>query len=158
MKAAKVIFYLIGAALLLVVTYLFFWVLGIANTWIGDFTIKIYAQQVWIMSGILAGMIVFSAIAQDRARLELLSSASFLVYAFVAYTFGCTIYSAFLPYNGFGSLDVDFIASSIPVLGGIGISVSLVYLNTLSAILILIGQGLKFLKTFVKSMKRFKEE
>ncbi|MFX0102111.1 MAG: hypothetical protein ACFFCS_21270 [Candidatus Hodarchaeota archaeon] len=156
MKASKVFLYLIGAGGLLVVTYLFFWAIGLVNNYLGNFYIKTYVQTVWLMSGVLAGMIVFSAIAQDRARLELLSSASFLVYAFIAYTYGCTIYSAFLPYNGFGSLNVELIATGIPLIGNV--SLNLVYLNILSAILVLIGQGLKFFKTFIKSMKRFKEE
>ena len=159
MSAGKVILYIIGAAGLLGITYAFFWGIGFVNETLFTLDILVYSQTVWIMSGILAGLIVFSAIAKGHVRLEMLSSASFLIYVIFAYTIGCSILSFFMPYNGFGVLNVNLATDLSTLLPEFGkITVALVYANTLSAIILVVSQGLRFMNTFVKSMKRFKEE
>jgi hypothetical protein len=91
--------------------------------------------------------------------LEMLSSGTFLIYIVVAYMIGGSILSVFMPYNGFGQLNVQLAAN----LAGLGIipvgtiNANIVYLNTMAATLIVIAQALKFFKTFVKSMKEFKD-
>nr|MDO8083785.1 hypothetical protein [Candidatus Sigynarchaeum springense] len=161
MSAGKVILYMIGAGGLLAITYGFFWAIGFLDTFLGAFSVVTYAQTVWIMSGVLAFLIVLSAVAKDHARLEMLSSGGFLVYVIVAYTMGCSILSAFMPYNGFGQLNVELAANltSIPLPGfSVGnVTASIVYLNTVSALFMVIAQAFRFFKTFVKSMKEFKE-
>jgi hypothetical protein len=146
---------------LLAITYAFFWGIGVLDTFLGDFSVTTYAQTVWIMSGVLAFLIVLSAIAKDHARLEMLSSGGFLVYVILAYTIGCSILSVFMPYNAFGQLNVQLAANltSVPLPGlTVGnVSASIVYLNTLSAWFVVGLQALRFIKTFVKSMKEFKE-
>lgn len=159
MSAGKVILYIIGAAGLLGITYGFFWAIGFLDSFLGGFNVVTYASTVWIMSGILAFMIVLSAVAKDHARLEMLSSGGFLVYVILAYTMGCTIMSAFLPYVGFGQLNVQIMAD-IGAFGLLGISTidaNIVYLNVVAAVFVIVAQVLRFFKTFVKSMKRFKE-
>ncbi|MEX2683638.1 MAG: hypothetical protein Q6373_018830 [Candidatus Sigynarchaeota archaeon] len=161
MSAGKVILYMIGAGGLLAITYGFFWAIGFVDSYLGEFRVVTYSQTVWIMSGVLAFLIVLSAIAKDHARLEMLSSGGFLVYTVMAYTIGCTILSAFMPYSGFGMLNVQLAAdlTSIPLPGfSVGeVTASIVYLNTVSALFMVIAQAFRFFKTFVKSMKEFKE-
>jgi len=160
MSAGKVILYMIGAGGLLAITYAFFWGIGFLDTFLGEFSVKTYVQTVWIMSGLLAFLIVLSAIAKDHARLEMLSSGGFLVYTIVAYVIGCSILSVFMPYNAFGQLNVELTANLTALGLGIpvgDISASIVYVNTLAAWFIVGLQALRFVKTFVKSMKEFKE-
>ncbi|MHA1848875.1 MAG: hypothetical protein ACTSXU_14630 [Promethearchaeota archaeon] len=155
----KVLIYIIGAGALIGITYGFFWGLGQLNSFLGTFYLKTYSTTVWAMTGVLAGMIIFSALAKDHARLEMLSSASFLIYYILAYTIGCSILSFYIPYVGFGQLDVEFLADLSTVVPGMGdVNVQLIIANNVAAILIVAGQGLKFLNTFVKSMKKFKKE
>ena len=155
----KVLFYFIGAGALIGITYAFFWGINQLSSYLGTFSITIYTTTVWAMSIILAGLIIFSALAKDHARLEMLSSASFLIYYILAYTIGCSILSLFLPYSGFGQLNIEFLADLSSVLPSMGvISANLIVANNVAAYLIITGQGLKFLTTFVKGMKKFKEE
>ncbi len=162
MSAGKVILYIIGAGGLLAITYGFFWAIGFLDGYLGEFNIVTYTETVWIMSGVLAFLIVLSAVAKDHVRLEMLSSGGFLVYVIIAYTIGCSIMSAFIPYNAFGQLNLQLAANltGIPVPGfTVGdVTASITYLNTVSALFIVIAQALRFIKTFVKSMKKFKEE
>lgn len=159
MGAGKVFLHLVLAGALLGVTYAFFWAVAWLDSTLGEFVLKTYADRVWLLSGILAGMIVFSAIAKDHDRLELLSSASFLIYAFVAYSVGSTIYTAFIPYIEFGVIDVEFVANLSALVPGMGaVSAQVVVANTVAAWLIIGAQALKFFTTFFKSIKRFKAE
>ncbi len=159
MSAGKIILHIIGAGGLLAITYGFFWGIGLLDTILGNFYVVTYALAVWIMSGILAFMIVFSAIAKDHARLELLSSGGFLVYVVLAYTMGCSILSFFVPYSGFGQLNVQLVAdigAFIPI-GISTIDLTFIALNTVGAWFVVGAQALRFIKTFVKSMKEFRE-
>jgi hypothetical protein len=159
MSAGKVFLHIIGAGGLLGITFAFFWGINWADTFLGGFSVVTYLNTVWIMSGVLAFLIVLSAIAKDHARLEMLSSGTFLIYIVVAYMIGGSILSVFMPYNGFGQLNVQLAAN----LAGLGIipvgtiSANIVYVNTMAATFIVVAQALKFFKTFVKSMKEFKE-
>jgi hypothetical protein len=163
MSAGKVILYMIGAGGLLAITYAFFWGIGFLDSYLGRFDVLVYASTVWIMSGVLAFLMVLSAIAKDHARLEMLSSGSFLVYVIAAYIMGCTILTVFMPYNGFGQLNValaaDLSGVTTALLGlDLGtVSVNIVYLNAVAAGLIVGLQALRFVKTFVKSMKKYQE-
>ncbi|MHA1682649.1 MAG: hypothetical protein ACTSUE_17050 [Promethearchaeota archaeon] len=157
-SSGKVLLYIIGAGGLLGLTFGFFWAIDWLNGYLGAFNIVTYTESVWILSGVLAFLIVFSALAKDKARLEMLSSASFLIYVIVAYSYGCTIMSFFIPYNGFGSVNIGFLAnlsSLIPMIGDIAANVVIV--NTVAAVLSIVGQSIKFMKTFVKSMKKYEE-
>lgn len=157
-SAGKTLLYIIAAAGLLVITYLFFWAVDWLNGFIGEFNVVVYTETVWIMSGVLAGMIVFSPLAKDKARLELLSSASFLIYIIIAYSFGCTIMSVFMPYSGFGTVNAKFLADISSLIPAVeGISANIMIINTVAAIIAISGQGIRFMKTFVKSMKRYEE-
>ncbi len=161
MSAGKVILHIIAAGGLLAITFGFFWGIGFLNDFLGDFSVVTYAQTVWIMSGVLAFLIVLSAIAKNHARLEMLSSGSFLVYAILAYTIGCSILSIFMPYNAFGQLNVQLTAdlTGITLPGfSVGIaSASIVYMNVVAAWFVVGAQALRFIKTFVKSMREFRE-
>ncbi|NMC06595.1 MAG: hypothetical protein GYA24_15365 [Candidatus Lokiarchaeota archaeon] len=159
MSAGKVFLHLIGAAGLLVVTYLFYWAIEWVNANLLSLSIVTYQQTVWVMSGVLAFLIVLSAIAKDHARLEMLSSASFLVYVVVAYTIGCSILTVFMPYNGFGQLNVQLVTDigAILPIGISDISAVILYTNTVAAWFIVILQALRFIKTFFKSMTEFRE-
>ena len=160
MSAGKVILYMIGAGGLLAITFLFFWGIGFLDTFLGEFSVVTYVQTVWIMSGVLAFLIVLSAIAKDHVRLEMLSSAGFLVYVIAAYSIGCSILSVFMPYNAFGQLNVQLTANLTALGLGIpvgSISANIVYLNTVTAWFVVILQALRFAKTFVKSMKEYRE-
>ncbi len=159
MSAGKVFLYVIGAAGLLGITYGFFYGIGLLEGYLGSFQITVYSDTVWIMSGVLAVLIVFSAIAKNKARLEMLSSATFLIYYIIAYSIGCSILSVFIPYNGFGSIDIAFIANLTGLVPGVGaVSANIVVVNAVAAWFIVGGQILKFINTFFKSMKRFKDE
>jgi hypothetical protein len=159
MSAGKIILYTIGAGGLLAITFAFFWGIGFLDTFLGGFNVVTYMTKVWIMSGVLAFLIVLSAIAKDHVRLEMLSSGGFLVYVIVAYTMGCSILSVFMPYVGFGQLNVQLSADigAFAVLGIDTISANIVYMNTVAAWFVVILQALRFAKTFVKSMKEFRE-
>jgi hypothetical protein len=153
--------HIIAAGGLIAITFGFFWGIGFLDTFLGDFSVVTYAPTVWIMSGVLAFLIVLSALAKDHARLEMLSSGSFLIYTILAYTIGCSILSIFMPYNAFGQLNVQIAANltGIPLPGfDVGnASASIVYMNVVAAWFVVGAQALRFIKTFVKSMKEFKE-
>lgn len=158
MGAFRLIIYIIGAGAVIVVTYAFFWAIGWFNAQYSPINVEVvtYASLVWLMSGILAGLIVFAAIVKDHSKLEILSSASFLIYTILAYSIGCTILSFFIPYKGFGVLNVDVIVT----IGGSGINTiaaNILFANILTAVLIVVLQTLRFLKTLVKAMKTTKE-
>ena len=158
MGAGRTFFYIIGAAGVLIVTYLFFYAIGWFNTRYAPINLEVvtYASTVWIMSGLLAGMIVFAAIAKDHGQLEIVSSLSFLIYTLFAYIIGSSILTLFMPYNGFGSLDVHvFVQLGISGFGSI--DATIIYVNTVAALLILLLQALRFLKTLFKAAKVTKE-
>lgn len=158
MSAARTIFYIIGAGLVLGVTYAFFWAIKWFNSQFAPTNLEVvtYTSTVWLMSSILAVMIIFAAIAKDHGQLEILSSASFLIYTIFAYIIGCTILSLFMPYSGFGVLNVELIiALNTTSIGTI--DANILYLNIVAALLIVILQALRFLKTLFKAAKTTKE-
>nr|MDO8113880.1 hypothetical protein [Candidatus Sigynarchaeota archaeon] len=159
MGSGKVLLYIIGAGALFGITYGFFYAVNWLNGFLGGFNVVTYASTVWTMTAVLAGLVVFSALAEGHVRMEMLSSASFLIFIIIAYTAGCTILSFFMPYSGFGALNVGFMAnlsSIVPILGAV--SANIVFANTLTATFIVIAQALKFVKTFLKSMKKSKDD
>jgi hypothetical protein len=160
MGAFRTIIYIIGAGAVLGITFAFFWVIGLYNTQYADTTgatieVVTYVSTVWMMSGILAGLIVFAAIAKDHSQLEILSSLSFLIYTLFAYIIGCSILSFFIPYNGFGSLNLNLIITLTS--SNVKIDVNVIYLNIVAALLILLLQALRFLKTMFKAAKTMQE-
>jgi hypothetical protein len=159
MSAGKVVLHIIAAGGLLGITFGFFWAIGFLDGFLGGFYVVTYATTVWIMSGVLAFLIVLSAIAKDHARLELLSSGGFLVFVILAYTVGCSILSVFIPYSGFGQLNVQLMANigAFAPLGISSIDMTFIALNTMGAWFVVGAQALRFIKTFVKSMKEFRE-
>jgi hypothetical protein len=158
MGAARIIFYIIGAGLVLGLTFAFFWAINWFNTQYAPINIEVvtYVSTVWLMSGILAGMIIFAAIAKNHGQLEILSSASFLIYTIFAYMIGCTILSLFMPYSGFGVLNVELIVKLNSISIGT-IDANILYANIITALLIVILQALRFLKTLFKAAKTTKE-
>ncbi|HME52133.1 MAG TPA: hypothetical protein VKM55_07940 [Candidatus Lokiarchaeia archaeon] len=156
MSAGRVILYIIAAGAVLGVTYAFFWAINLINkSFPGiDLQVMTYISLVWLMSGILAGLIIFAAIAKNHGQLEILSSLSFLIFTLFAYIVGCTILSLFMPYSGFGILNVTLVVN----LTGFGtINANILYANIVTALLIVILQALRFLKTVAKASKTTKE-
>lgn len=161
MKILKVILYGLGAAGVLGITYGFFIAIEWVNTLIGGFSILLYPERIWVMSIVLAGLVLFSALAEGRARLEMLSSASFLIYVLASYIIGSSLLTGFIPFQGLGlmqlELATDLSGLSLPISIG-SIVVGLNTVSIIATIIIVAGQGLKFLTTFFKSMREFKDE
>ena len=153
-SAARVIGYVIGAGVLLGVTYGFYYAIGKLGGFLGGFNITTYSHTVWEMAGILAALIVFSAIAKDHANLEIISSVSFLVYVLFAYGIGSTILTLYIPYNGLGIMNLQFVADLSHVVPSIStVSAGIMYTNLLVAILLIVGQAFRFMNTLAKASR-----
>jgi predicted neutral ceramidase superfamily lipid hydrolase len=153
-SAGRVIIYLIGAGVVLGITYGFFYAISHLSTYLGGFSITVYSRTVWEMSGILAALIVFSAIAKDHASLEIISSATFLVYVLFAYAIGNTILTLFIPYSGLGKMNLQFVADLSHVVPSIStVLAGIVFTNLLTAGLLIVGEGLRFLNTLAKASR-----
>jgi Ni,Fe-hydrogenase I cytochrome b subunit len=97
MSGKKVVGYSILAVLLLVGTYIYFWVLDFMNANIGislaqavDHDLGAWQFTVWVMACVLALILVFNGAASGHHDLEPISSACYLGFTIVSLFIGCS--------------------------------------------------------------------
>ena len=114
MSKNRIISNAILAVLLLIGTSVYFWALDFVNTNLGinfsqavDHDVAAWQFTVWVMSILLAWVIVFIGAAKNHPNLEPIASGCFLAFTIVSFFIGCSILTLNFPFSGFGSLSVQ---------------------------------------------------
>lgn len=114
MSRKRVVGHTILALLLLIGTYMYFWTLDFLNTHLGvnisqavNLDLATWQFSVWVMTIILAWIVMFIGVARGHANLEPIASACFLAFTIVSYFIGCSIMTLNFPFTGFASLNVQ---------------------------------------------------
>ncbi|MBN2151996.1 MAG: hypothetical protein JW839_11150 [Candidatus Lokiarchaeota archaeon] len=175
MSGKKVVGYTIIAILLLVGTYIYFWALDFVNANLGISLLQAVDQElgawqftVWMMSCVLALIIVFNGAARDHYTLEPIASACFLAYTIASFLIGCSALTLNFPFNAFGSLNVQVTIDPTKLMTLFGgetgggdpippITISLSLLQLLMISLMTVFAALRFLRALLKSMREAPE-
>ena len=171
MSRIRIVMHAILAILVLIGAYMYFWALDFLNTNLGvnlsqvvNDDLSTWQFTVWMMSIMLAWIIVFIGVAKDHPNLEPIASACFLAFTIVSYFIGCSIFTLNFPFTGFGSLDVQISIDPSKLKGLIGgggggsptipvITINIGLIQLLVTPMVTVYAVLLFLRTLLKSRR-----
>nr|MDO8115036.1 hypothetical protein [Candidatus Sigynarchaeota archaeon] len=169
MSKKRVVAHAILAVLSLIGTYVYFWALDFLNTNLGvnisqavDRDVLSWQFTVWVMSIMLAAIVVFIGAAKGHPNLEPIASGGYLAFTIASFFIGCSILTLNFPYTGFGSSDVLVTIDPsmlMSLFGGGGpipmppITINVALVQLLVTTMSMIYAVLQFLRTLLKSRR-----
>jgi len=176
MSKKRIVGSTILAVMVLIGTYIYFYMLDFLNNLgfnlmqAGNLDVESWQFTVWLMSILLAIIVVFHGASKRHANLEPIASLAFLTFTIVSYFIGCTIVTLGFPFTGFATLNVQVTidpAKLMSMIGGGGgggggpsipaININISLLQLLVVSMATVYAVLQFVRTTLKSRREDEE-
>jgi hypothetical protein len=172
MSVKRIVGSTILAVLVIIGTYMYFYMLdfldnlGFNLMQAGILDVETWQYSVWLMSILLATIVVFHGASKGHRNLEPIAALAFLTFTIVSYFIGCTIVTLGFPFTGFATLNVQITIDPTKLMGIVGgggggsggpsipaITISISLIQMLIVSMSTVYAVLQFVRTTLKSRR-----